>query len=89
MSDVRANPNDLRDFAKHLKKSSEDLQRLRNTTKAKMQQLNQSWRDQENARFVEQFEQEMKSLEKLTKTAEDYSKFLTRKAEALEAYLRR
>ena len=84
MSDVIGNPEEMRQFANHLNKLAMDFRGLRDSTRAKMNHLNQSWRDKENTQFVQQFEQDVKPLEKLIETAEKYSAFLKRKAAKLD-----
>lgn len=84
MSDVRGNPDEMRQFAYHLNKLAMDYRGLRDSTRAKMNHLSQSWRDKENAEFVQQFEQDLKPLDKLIDTAEKYSVFLKRKASKLD-----
>ncbi len=69
MSDVHGNPDEMRQFAYHLNKLAMDFRGLRDSTRAKMNHLNQSWRDNENTQFVQQFEQDVKPLEKLIDTA--------------------
>lgn len=84
MSDVIGNPDEMRQFAYHLNKLAMDYRGLRDSTRAKMNHLSQSWRDKENAEFVQQFEQDLKPLDKLIDTAEKYSAFLKRKASKLD-----
>lgn len=86
MADAIVNPEELKQFASHLSKVSSEFRQLRETTRSKMSHLNQSWRDGENAKFVQQFEQDIKPLEKLIQTAEEYSSFLKRKAASIEPY---
>jgi len=87
MSDVHGNPDEMRQFAYHLNKLAMDFRGLKDSTRAKMSHLNQSWRDKENAQFAQQFEQEVKPLDKLIQTAEEYSNFLKKKAATLDNYL--
>jgi uncharacterized protein YukE len=84
MSDVIGNPDEMRQFAYHLNKLAMDFRGLKDSTRAKMNQLSQSWRDRENSEFVQQFEQDIKPLEKLIDTAERYSTFLKKKASKLD-----
>jgi uncharacterized protein YukE len=87
MSNVHGNPDEMRQFAFHLTKLAMDLRGLRDTTRVKMNHLSQSWRDNENAQFVQQFEQDIRPMEKLINTAEEYSNFLKKKAATLDVYL--
>lgn len=87
MPDVHVNPDELRQFAAHLKKLATELTALRNLTKAKANHLSQSWRDNENKQFAMQFDRDIKPIERLIKTAEEYSQFLKRKATAVDVYI--
>lgn len=87
MADVHGNPDEMRQFAYHLNKLAMEFRGLRDSTRSKMNHLNQSWRDNENAQFVQQFEQDVKPLEKLIDTAEKYSAFLKKKASKLDDFI--
>lgn len=87
MADVHGNPDEMRQFAHHLNRLAIDFLSLRDSTRAKMNQLSQSWRDNENSQFVQQFEQDIKPLEKLIQTSQEYSNFLNKKAATLDVYL--
>ncbi|MCA9255545.1 MAG: hypothetical protein KDA33_07895, partial [Phycisphaerales bacterium] len=54
---------------------------------AKLNALEQTWRDQEQRRFAEQFEQTLKALNKFGAASEDHISFLMRKAAHIEEYL--
>ena len=87
MSDVHGNPDEMRQFAYHLNKLAMDFRGLKDSTRAKMNHLSQSWRDNENTQFAQQFEQDIKPLEKLIETAERYSDFLKKKASKLDDFI--
>jgi len=87
MSNVHGNPDEMRQFAYHLNKLAMDFRGLKDLTRAKMNHLSLSWRDNENAQFVQQFERDVMPLEKLIQTAEEYSNFLKKKAATLDNYL--
>ncbi len=53
----------------------------------RLNDLGQTWRDQEHAKFAENFEQTIKILARFTESADQYIPFLIRKAEKLEEYL--
>lgn len=86
MEGAIVNPEELKQFAYHLSKSAMDLRGIRDSTRAKMNHLNQSWRDNENQKFVQMFEQDMRPLERLMQTMDEYSNFLKRKAASLDPY---
>lgn len=87
MSQVDGDPDEMRQFASHLNRLADEFRSLKDSTRAKMNHLNQSWRDEENSQFVEQFEQDVKPIDKLIQTAEEYSNFLIKKASTLDIYL--
>ncbi len=86
MTKIVIEPEELHRFAAHLMQFQMRLNELKTETRGKMNHLNETWRDQENAKFVQQFEQDMKPLEKLIHTAEEYSQFLKRKASSTDHY---
>ncbi len=86
MPKIIIEPEELHRFAAHLMQFQMRIGELKAQTRGKMNQLNESWRDQENAKFVHQFEQDMKPLDKLMQTAEEYSQFLKRKATSTDTY---
>lgn len=87
MADVHGNPDEMRQFAHHLNKLSTDFRNLKDATRAKMNHLSNSWRDNENAQFVQQFEHDVRPLERLIATADEYAQFLKKKAATLDNYL--
>ena len=52
-----------------------------------MSSLAQSWRDQEQAKFEEDFDATMKTLQRFMKASEVHIPFLLRKAQRIEDYL--
>lgn len=86
MANAIIDPEELRKFSYHLQNVSRDIKGLKESTRAKMNHLNQTWRDNENSKFVQQFEQDIKQLDKLIHTAEEYANFLKRKADSTQPY---
>lgn len=86
MPKVIIEPEELHRFAAHLMQFQMRLRDLKTETTGKMNQLNNSWRDQENAKFIHQFEHDMKPLDKLMQTAEEYCQFLKKKASSTDSY---
>ena len=54
---------------------------------ARFAALSQTWRDQEQRKFAEEFEQVMRSLARFTKVSDEQVPFLIRKADRIEEYL--
>lgn len=87
MSQAIVNPEELRRFAQQLKQFNSGLQEQMTALAGKMQSLSTSWRDQENKRFVEEFEQNMKSMSRIVEVNDEYIPFLMRKADRIDEYL--
>ena len=89
MSDGQAivNPEHLRKFVADLKRFTDELKSNSTRLHAQFQQLGQTWRDQEQAKFTAEFEQTMKAIKKFMEATNQYMPFLKRKADAAQAYL--
>jgi uncharacterized protein YukE len=87
MSQAVVDPAELRRFAHNLKRFSEDLQVNMAGLHGQMLTLGDTWRDQEHARFVQEFEQTLKALDQFTEAASRHVPFLIHKAERVEEYL--
>ena len=89
MAQAIVDPEQLRQFAAMLQRYG---QTLRESTAALTQaqaRLNESWRDQEQRRFSEQFEDQVKLVQKLLEVSERHVPYLIKKAELIEQYLQR
>lgn len=88
MSNVRADINELEIFEQHLRKASqslsEDYARLRNH----MARIDDSWKDRENRKFMEDFIPKADLIFKISEQMAEYSKFIRRKTEILKDYTR-
>ena len=62
MSQAVVDPAELRRFAHNLKRFSEDLEIGLTSLHGQMLTLGETWRDQEHAKFVQEFEQTLKML---------------------------
>ena len=87
MSQAIVDPAELRRFAQQLKQFNGEL--VANLTALQRQMINLSatWRDQEHQKFVEEFEQNIKSVSRFVEANEQYIPFLVRKAERIDDYL--
>ena len=88
MSKAIVDPAELRRFAQELKRFNTELEGQMGMLATRLAGLGQSWRDQENVKFVEQFEQTMKVLGRFVEAANQQIPFLLRKADRIEDYLR-
>ena len=87
MSKAIVDPAELRRFAMDLKRFNANLQGQMTVLAGRLGALGQTWRDQENVKFVEEFESTMKVLARFVDAAEQHIPFLLRKAEKIEEYL--
>ena len=87
MAKAVVDPAELRRFEQDLKKFALELQQQTGALNARMATLSQTWRDQEQAKFSEEFDSTVRVLQKFTKAAEQHVPYLLRKADAAESYL--
>jgi uncharacterized protein YukE len=89
MSQAVVDPESLRQFAAHLKRFSEDLKQQSTGLASQMNQLEQTWRDEQQRKFGQEFSDQMRQLARLIQTSEQHVPYLLRKAEQIDAYLGR
>ncbi len=87
MAKAIVDPGELRQFARDLKRFNTELARNAGAMQARFSALSQTWRDQEQRKFAEEFEQMMRSLSRFTKVSDEHVPFLLRKADRIEEYL--
>lgn len=87
MPQAIVDPEELRQFAQNLKKFSSDIQLRINMLGNQLVTLSKTWRDQEQKKFTEEFEQQVKGLVRLNEMIEEHIPYLMRKAEIIEEYL--
>ena len=87
MAKAVADPGELRRFAADLKKFNTEIQGQMAALQARFGALETTWRDQEHAKFAEEFDQTTKVLKRFLKVSETQIPFLLRKAQRLEDYL--
>ncbi len=88
MPQAIVDPEQLRRFARNLDRFNVDLQDRAAALRAQLGELAKTWRDQEQRRFVEEFEQHMKVMGRFVEMADQHIPYLLRKAEIIEEYLR-
>jgi len=88
MSKANVDPAELRRFAQDLKRFTGEIESLVGQLHARMNNLESSWRDQEQKKFSEAFSQTAKTLAGFVAAAGEHSVFLNKKAQAIEEYLR-
>ena len=87
MPQAIADPEELKRFAQLLKKFNTDLVDQTSALAGQLESLSVTWRDQENTKFAEQFEQQLKGVARLVEVNNQYIPFLMRKAARIEEYL--
>ena len=87
MAKAVVDPEELRRFASDLKRFNGELQNQMAVLQGRLLALGQSWRDQEQTKFVEEFEQTMRVLTRFTESTSQHIPFLLRKAQRIDEYL--
>ncbi|MGL4461767.1 MAG: WXG100 family type VII secretion target [Planctomycetia bacterium] len=87
MAGAIADPQELRRFANMLNRFNNDMQNNMSVLSSQLNNLGTSWRDQENQKFCEEFEQTLQVMSKFVESANLHIPFLLRKAQRLEEYL--
>ena len=80
-------PEEVRRFAKELKRFNDDIQVKASSLQARFASLGSTWQDQEHEKFAEEFITTMKVLKKFTEVSEKHTPYLLRKAQRVEEYL--
>ena len=80
-------PEEVRRFAKELKRFNEDVQARASSLQARFAALGSTWQDQEHAKFAEDFVSTMKVLKKFVEVADKHTPFLLKKAQRIDDYL--
>lgn len=88
MAKAVADPEEIRRFAQLLKRFSAGLSQQMAQVNAQMASLGQTWRDQEQAKFQNEFEQTLRQIARFNEAVDEQVPFLLRKADRLEEYLR-
>ena len=87
MSRAIVDPAELRRFAANLKRFNNELQHQLSVLQGQFANLGDTWRDQEHEKFVQEFEETLRVVQKFLAAAEVHIPFLLRKADRVEEYL--
>ena len=87
MARAIVDPEELRRFAAELKRFNGDLATQLAGIHRQFVRLGETWRDQEQARFAEDFEHMVNVLAKFAAASERQVPLLLRKAESIQDYL--
>ena len=88
MSQAIVDPAEVRRFAKDLGRFNRDLESLVGGIHAKMRALEGTWRDQEQRKFSESFQDTVRVLARFVENSEEHVSFLNKKAQLAEEYLK-
>ncbi len=87
MAKAIVDPEELRRFAHDLKRFNGELHTQMSALHGRLLELGQSWRDQEQKKFTEEFEKTIKVLGRFVHASDQHIPFLLRKAERIDEYL--
>ena len=87
MPQAIVDPEELRRFARNLQKFNNEVQDRMTLLAGQLIGLGTTWRDQENKKFVEQFEQQIKAITGFVEATNQHIPYLLRKAEHIDQYL--
>ena len=82
-----ASPEELERLARDLKQFTAQLRDSTARLNGQFSQLGDTWRDQEQARFAQEYEQTMRVLQQFMRSADQQIPFLQRKAQRLREYM--
>ena len=87
MPQAIVDPGELRRFAHNLKHFNTELQNQLAVLHGQLIGLSATWRDQEQLKFAEEFEQTMQAIARFVEATDRHIPFLMRKADRAEEYL--
>jgi len=87
MPQAIVNPEELRAFAQKLKQFNTTLSDQAGMLANQLDSLSNTWRDQENKKFSEEFQQHLRLLAQFVEANNRHIPYLLRKAERIDEYL--
>ena len=87
MAQAIMDPEKVRRFAEDLQRFNSELENRMVLLQARFAALGDTWQDQEQEKFSEEFRQAMKALKKFVDISKEHTPFLLRKAQRIEEYL--
>ncbi len=82
-----ASPEEIERFARELKQFNQQLRESMSRLQGQFNGLGDTWRDQEQKKFAQEFEQTMRVLNQFQRSSDQQIPFLLRKAQRLRDYL--
>ena len=89
MAKADVDPAELRRFARDLNRFAGELETIMGGLQSRLRDVQRTWRDQEQRKFTDEFEQTMKTLGRFLNAANEHATFLNKKAGYIEDYLQR
>lgn len=87
MPQAIVDPKDVERFARELKQFNNETRNRMKRLQGQFGRLGETWRDQENKKFAQEFEQTMRVMNNFLNTADTHIPFLLRKAQKAREYL--
>ncbi len=78
--------DELRAFASYLKNLSGTLTYEFANAQSEMFRVNEGWNDEENARFMQEFEQTVQVINRISEYMNEYGTFIQKKCDILDMY---
>jgi uncharacterized protein YukE len=88
MGKAHVDPAELRRFAQDLNRFNNELHGLVTGLHGRLRNLETTWRDQEQKKFMEAFESTAKGLGSFLEASHTHVQFLNKKAALIEEYLK-
>lgn len=78
--------DELRAFATYLKNLSVNLTNEFSNAQREMFRVNEGWNDEENIRFMQEFEQTVQVINRISEHMNEYGTFIQKKCDILDLY---
>ncbi|HTU27086.1 MAG TPA: WXG100 family type VII secretion target [Pirellulales bacterium] len=88
MAQAIVDPHELRRFAHQLERFASELESQMLMLRGQVTSLAQTWRDQENEKFAQEFDETLAATNRFMEATRQHIPFLLRKADRVEEYLR-
>ena len=89
MAQAIVDPEQLRQFAALLRRYNQQLRDSTTTLTQALGRLSETWRDQEHHKFADEFDEQLRQVQRLVERSELHIPYLLKKAELIEQYLQR
>jgi uncharacterized protein YukE len=79
--------DELRAFSAYLKSLSANLTNEFTNAQREMYRVNEGWNDEENMKFMQEFEQTVQVINRISEHMNDYGTFIQKKCDILDLYM--